>query len=113
VSESVARQAEMIRSVPQVRLYLTLSAASGAREVAAVADRYRALAPERLIFTKLDEAIGPASVLSATTRIGRPIACATNGQSVPEDIHAWGSTDWVNLVVGEWPLTRARAATNR
>jgi len=40
-----------------------------------------------LIFTKLDEADGPASALAATTVIGRPVSCICDGQRVPEDIH--------------------------
>jgi len=102
VSEAVARQAELIRSVPETRLYLTLSAASGARELAAAAERYKSLNPERLILTKLDECASPGAVLSAAVRIRRPIACLTNGQSVPEDIERWSTPEWVNHVVGSW-----------
>ena len=106
-SEAVARQAELIRSVPEVRLYLTLSAASGPREMAAAAERYRPLAPERLVITKVDEAVGPGAVLSAAVRIGRPLACVGTGQSVPEDLESWQSSQWVDLVVGDWRGSRA------
>jgi len=102
VSEAVARQAELLRSVPGVQLYLVLSAATGCRELAAAADRYRRLAPERVIFSKVDEAIAPGSVLSAAVRINRPVACIADGQRVPEDAHAVTSDELTQLVLGAW-----------
>ncbi|MBL8912835.1 MAG: flagellar biosynthesis protein FlhF [Archangium sp.] len=99
VSEAVARQAEMLRSVEGIQLYLTLSACTGPREMAAAADRYRALSPERLIVTKVDEAIGPGSLLSASVRIGRPIVAVSDGQRVPEDIHALSGAELVELIM--------------
>jgi flagellar biosynthesis protein FlhF len=69
--------------------------------MAAAAERYRALSPERLLVTKIDEAIGPGSLLSASVRIGRPIVSVTDGQRVPEDIHALSSAELVELVLGQ------------
>ncbi len=100
MSEAVARQAEMLRAVQGMQLYLVMSAGTGAREMAAAAERYRALQPERLIVTKIDEAVGAGSLLSASVRIGRPIVAVSDGQRVPEDIHALTSTELVDLVVG-------------
>ncbi len=106
VSEAVARQAEMLRSIEGVQLYLTVSACTGAREMAAAAERYRTLQPERLLVTKIDEAVGPGSLLSASVRIGRPIVSVTDGQRVPEDIHALSGPELVELVLGQLKSTR-------
>jgi hypothetical protein len=100
MSEAVARQAEMLRAVEGMQLYLVVSAGTGAREMAAAAERYRSMQPERLIVTKVDEAVGSGSLLSASVRIGRPIVAVSDGQRVPEDIHALSSTELVDLVVG-------------
>jgi flagellar biosynthesis protein FlhF len=100
VSEAVARQAELLRSVEGIQLFLTVSACTGPREMAAAAERYRALQPERLLVTKVDEAVGPGSLLSASVRIGRPIVAVTDGQRVPEDIHNLSGAELVELVVG-------------
>ncbi|MCU0701430.1 MAG: flagellar biosynthesis protein FlhF [Myxococcaceae bacterium] len=100
MSEAVARQAEMLRSVEGMQLYLVVSAATGAREMAAAAERYRPMQPERLIVTKVDESAGTGSLLSASVRIGRPIVAVADGQRVPEDLHALSSTELVDLVVG-------------
>jgi flagellar biosynthesis protein FlhF len=112
VSEAVARQAERLRSIDGISLYLVVSACSGARELAAAAERYRALQPDRLIVTKVDEAVGPGSLLSASVRIGRPIVAVADGQRVPEDVHALSSPELVDLVVGRFESTREQAAVN-
>jgi flagellar biosynthesis protein FlhF len=101
--EDVARQAALVRTVPRVQLHLVVSAATGAQELAAVADRYRELRPDRLVVTKLDEAAGPGSILSATVRVQRPVSCVADGQRVPEDLHALTGPQLVDLVAGREP----------
>lgn len=108
-SEAVARQAEMLRSVEGISLYLVLSACSGPREAAAAAERYRALQPDRLIVTKLDEAVGPGSIVSASVRLGRPIVAIADGQRVPEDIHSPTTEELVERIIGPDPATRTGA----
>ena len=76
----------LLRTIPNLELHLVLSAASGAREIGASARQHRELGIHRLIFTKLDEADGPGSILSALAALPRPVSCATNGQRVPDDL---------------------------
>ncbi len=113
VSEAVYQQAQVLRQVSGVALYLVLSAATGARELAAVAERYRPLAPERLIFSKVDETTAPGGVLSAAVRINRPVACVTDGQRVPEDIHAVTSEELIALAMGAFRPLKGRATASR
>ena len=101
--EDIARQAELVRAVPKAQVQLVVSAATGALELAAVADRYRGLQPDRLVFSKLDEAAGPGAILSAAARIGRPVSCITDGQRVPEDLHALSGQQLVELVLPALP----------
>jgi flagellar biosynthesis protein FlhF len=97
--EDVARQAELVRALPGVQLHLVVSAATGAQELAAVAERYRVLEPDRLVLSKLDEAAGPGAVLSLAVRIRRPVSCVTDGQQVPEDLHALTGPELVDLIL--------------
>jgi len=99
--DDVARQGELVRCIPRVQLHLVLSAATGWSELAASADRYRSLLPDRLVFSKLDEASGPGGILSPAVRVGRPVACITDGQRVPEDLHAPTGPELVDLAVRE------------
>ena len=99
-ADTIASQMSLLRSVPNIEMHLVLSAASGPREIAAAARRYREHGVQRLIFSKLDEADGPGSVLSATAVIPRPISCVTNGQRVPDDVHGTDGEFLLDLVVG-------------
>jgi flagellar biosynthesis protein FlhF len=99
-AETIANQMGLLRAAPGVEMHLVLSAASGAREIAAAARRYREHGVQRLIFSKLDEADGPGSVLSAVASLPRPVSCVTDGQRVPDDLHAATGNLLVDLVVG-------------
>jgi flagellar biosynthesis protein FlhF len=110
-ADTIASQMSLLRSVPNLELHLVLSAASGPREIAAAARRYREHGVQRLIFSKLDEADGPGSVLSATAVLPRPISCVTNGQRVPDDLHAADGDFLLDMVVG--PLRDKEASWTR
>jgi flagellar biosynthesis protein FlhF len=97
--EAMAAQVEILKSVPNIELDLVLSAASGGRELGAAARRYRGFNPNRLIFTKLDEADGPGSILSAAT-IAAPVACLCDGQRVPDDVHPVNAAKLLDVVFG-------------
>ena len=109
--QDVERQAELVRSLPGVILHLVVSAAAGHQQLAAVAESYRSLRPDRIVFTKVDEAAGPGALLSAAMRLRRPVACLTNGQSVPEDLHAIDGRQLADLVAG--PIEGPPAARGR
>lgn len=100
--EAVTKQTALLQSVPGVRLQLVLAATASGAQLASVAERYRAMRPERLIFTKLDEAVAPGAIVSAAVRVARPVACITNGQQVPEDLHPVEGTALVDRVIGSW-----------
>jgi flagellar biosynthesis protein FlhF len=107
-NDQVKRQAELVRSVPGLELHLVVSAASGHRDLAAVAERYGSLKPERMILSKIDEAAAPAGFLSATQSLAVPVSCVCDGQRVPEDIHAVTRVDLVDLVLGSWDHDRVQ-----
>jgi flagellar biosynthesis protein FlhF len=94
-------QTRLLRAVPEAEQHLVLSAATGGRELRAVARRYKARGISRLILTKLDEADGPASVLSAGTEVSCPVSCVADGQRVPDDLHPATSPLLVDLVLGK------------
>jgi flagellar biosynthesis protein FlhF len=102
-AEDVARQVGILRAVEGIQLQLVLSAATGALDLAAHAERWRALRPERVIVSKVDEAAGPGSILSAAVRLGRPISCLADGQRVPEDLHAVTGAGLASLVLPPAP----------
>lgn len=96
---ALAAQADLLRAIPELETHLVLSAASGARELRAAAKRYLPFGVDRLVFSKIDEAVAPGSVLSASEAM-RPISCLTDGQRVPDDLHAVTGPILVDTVVG-------------
>ena len=114
--ESILAQMDLVKSAPNVQLHLVLSVATGARELGAVARRYKSFGAERLIFTKLDEADGPAGALSAAAVIQRPVSCICDGQRVPEDIHAVTDESLVETFLAPTPAllpVRVSPAVNK
>ncbi len=106
-AEDVERQAALVRTVAGLQLHLVVSAAAGSQQLAAVGERYRAIAPEGLVLSKMDEAAGPGGILSLAARIDRPIACVADGQRVPEDLHAFDSARIVDLVFAATEASRS------
>lgn len=108
-SASIEAQMALIRTAPNVQLHLVMSLATGSREMAAVARRYRPFSPERFIFTKLDESEAPACALAATAQLARPVSCVCDGQRVPEDIHPVTDDELLARLVGIGPNGTAKA----
>ncbi len=106
LSDAVLKQAEFLRAVPGVQLNLVASAASGPKDLLAIAEKYRPLSPDRLIVTKLDEAALPASWAGLALKLGKPLSALTDGQRVPEDLHAADGAALLERVVGRWPSVR-------
>jgi flagellar biosynthesis protein FlhF len=94
-------QAQLLKAAPEAEQHMVLSAATGGRELRAVIRRFKSRGVSRLILTKLDEADGPASLLSVAAELTCPVSCVTNGQRVPDDLHAATSPLLVELVLGK------------
>jgi flagellar biosynthesis protein FlhF len=97
---ALTAQAQLLHKVEGLECHLVLSAASGAREMRAAAKRFHAYRAQRMIFSKLDEADGPGSILSAAVEAKLPVACITDGQRVPEDIHPATGQGLVDRILG-------------
>jgi flagellar biosynthesis protein FlhF len=55
------------------------------------AERFGVLGVERVIFTKLDEAISCGIVFSVLKKVGASLSYITTGQAVPDDIEVGNS----------------------
>ncbi|MEM9063909.1 MAG: flagellar biosynthesis protein FlhF [Planctomycetota bacterium] len=66
--------------------HLVLSSTISHSVMADAADRFGVLKPERLIVTKMDEALCHGPVLNTAVRVGLPISYITTGQEVPDHI---------------------------
>ena len=84
--EPVRRLAELFEGIAGLSFELCISATTALRDMQGIARNYRHLAPESVLFTKLDEAFAAGPLLSSHMDVGIPLSFFTTGQSVPEDI---------------------------
>jgi flagellar biosynthesis protein FlhF len=96
----IAELAEELAGLPPIEVHLVVPAAASAQAIDELASRYRALAPARLLFTKLDEVERCAELTSAPARTRLPITWVTTGQDVPEDIEQPTSARVLELASG-------------
>ncbi len=66
--------------------HLVLSAAVAEPVLLKAAQRFGALTPDRVLFTKLDEAVHLGPILNVSSRVELPISYVTTGQEVPDQI---------------------------
>jgi len=100
IQGDLEQQINMLRDAGILQMYLTLSLASGARELAANCRRYGALKPARIILTKVDESVAPGAALGPLADLGLPVTCVTHGQEVPEDVRPVDGRELLDLMLG-------------
>jgi len=95
--------------------HLVLSATAGAAALRAAARGFMAAKADRLLLTKLDEAVGLGVVLSLAHELGLPLSFVTTGQEVPDHIEPANADRLARRVLaGELtPEASPRAANNR
>ena len=76
----------MLAEAEPDEVHLVLSAAGGARSLAATAEKFADVGTTALLLTKLDEATGLGNLLSLARTCGLPFSYLTDGQNVPDDI---------------------------
>ncbi len=81
-------------------VHLVLSTTANQRNVAAAVERFSALGVDRLILTKLDEAVSFGMVLGIVRQMDAALSFVTVGQDVPDDIEAGEGRRIAELIVG-------------
>jgi len=72
-------------------VHLVLSTIGNQANMLRAAERFGVLGVERVIFTKLDEAISCGIVFSVLKKVGASLSYITTGQAVPDDIEVGNS----------------------
>jgi len=67
-------------------IHLVLSAATSTKNALDIIEKFRVIKPNRLLFSKLDEAVTLGGLLSVASRDRLPVSFVTTGQTVPDDI---------------------------
>jgi flagellar biosynthesis protein FlhF len=79
-------------------VHLVLSASTGARTARDILDQFKSVKPDRLIFSKLDEAASYGPILSLLHTHHLPVSYVTTGQTVPDDIRTMDPMQLASLV---------------
>ncbi|HEX2866401.1 MAG TPA: flagellar biosynthesis protein FlhF [Ignavibacteriales bacterium] len=79
-------------------VYLVLSTTSTTKNILDVAQKFRILNYNGVVFTKLDEAVSFGNILNITANFNVPVKYLTNGQIIPDDIIAADAQFIANMI---------------
>ena len=94
--------AGFFRETKPHEVHLVLSGTSGKGVLQEATDRFAPLEIDRVILTKLDEAVGLGVVLSCLDKIEARLSYVTTGQDVPDDIAEGKGRVLAELILGDY-----------
>ncbi len=95
---------EVLAAVEPDETHLVVSMTTQAETVVDVAERFAPAGFDRLVVTKLDEAIKLGVVLDVLSRVPTELSFVTTGQEIPRDIEVADSARLASLILGEETL---------
>ncbi len=96
---AIEQLAECLKDSADVERHLVLSATTKASDLKEIVDRFEICKPDRLLFTKLDETSSLGSILNELVRSGKALSYYSDGQRVPDDLHAAPKEQIVDMVL--------------
>jgi flagellar biosynthesis protein FlhF len=93
----------MLDSMGAVTALMTVPATLDRRHVPALLESFKKLHPNYLVITKVDEAQDLAILSTIHSEAPWPIAFLTDGQQVPQDLHAARARDLITGLIGNTP----------
>jgi len=82
-----------------IEQHLVLSAGTNPSDLRGILDAFEVCAPDHLLFTKLDETSAPGPMLNALVGTQKRFSYYTDGQRVPDDLHAIPGDHIMDLVL--------------
>jgi flagellar biosynthesis protein FlhF len=92
------RLKQVLEAVPQIEVHLVQSATSQESVVTECFKQFAPLGIDRVLFTKLDEAVHFGLLFNCSVRYRIPFSYFTTGQSVPEDIEVAAQDKVIRLI---------------
>lgn len=99
--------AELLAAARPDACHLVLSLAASESVIVAAAERFGTLGPQKLILTKLDEAVDFGVIANIARRVHLPLSHVTTGQEVPDHIEPANAERLARLVLDGAPAWRA------
>jgi len=92
--------AALLEAADADEIHLVLSSTHSEASAIRAVEQFRRLGADRVVYTKLDEAVGFGVVLNVLRKVGLKLSYVTNGQSVPNDICVADSRKLADMIVG-------------
>ena len=77
---------DVARNAGQLQTHLVLACTAHPRQLLEVGQRFSSLGVDRVVFTKLDEAVGLGVIFNVLKQLNLQLSYLTTGQDVPDDI---------------------------
>lgn len=92
--------AQLIDTAKPHETHLVLSSTVSQRVLLEIVEKFAQIKTDRLIFTKLDEAVTCGVLLNVAQKVNKPLSYITTGQEVPHQIEACCSGRLAEMVLG-------------
>jgi len=99
-SMQISETAAFLKLLPKGVTFLVMTAGTKPRDLKRIADSFRRLKYDHLIFTKLDETESCGVILNMCSYTRLPVVYVTTGQNVPEDIETANPERLAGYVLG-------------
>jgi flagellar biosynthesis protein FlhF len=84
-------------------VHLVLSSAASQQCIERAIERFGQVRVDKMIFTKLDEAVHVGVVLNVIRKVNKTLSYVTTGQNVPEDIEVGKGSKFAQMLLGTNP----------
>lgn len=102
-ADRLSELAAMVKAAEPHETHLVLSSTAHEKVLLREAQAFSTVGVDRVVLTKLDEAVGLGAVLRVLRQVGRGVSYLTTGQEVPQHIEAARPSRLAELVLGGAP----------
>lgn len=96
---SMQKLATFLKGSECIERHLVLSATTKPSDLKKITDQFEICGPDHLLFTKLDETTTSGPILNELVRTGKSFSYYTDGQKVPDDLHAVARDHILDIVL--------------
>ncbi len=105
----IAELGEFLDAAKPDQVHLVLATTTGEATISQAIERFSKLGARRLIFTKVDEAVGFGVILNVLKKADVRLSYLTTGQAVPDDIEIGSAGRVAQMIVGDVAAADASA----
>lgn len=99
--EQMSNLERFVKVAQPDEVILVLSVTTDSEDLLKIYHQFESIGIDKIVFTKLDEAMTYGQILNVIFEIRKPIAYLTTGQNVPDDIEIPDSTCLARMFLGE------------